>query len=455
MILEGINGKNIETGCERVTFQIISDSGTHDVKNAVTVPDLKLPSQSVSREHVRVIAKTSSVFIQPYKDVMPKVLICQDHWRLLSTIETREISGTSAVLSLSALGWAVHGLVSSTHVYSDFTVIARKSSNEELKFVIENLNKLVKQYFEVDNFGVNENAKTVSKHDRSLEILKSTSKCLGNVWETGLIWKNNEISQVDSRATALKRLHTVEKRLDRDAAYAMLYYREMERFISSGYAVKVDEEVSGPRVWYLPHFGVTNPNKPGTLRLVFDAAAKTSGICLNDQLDPGPDLLQSLPGVLLRFRQFSIAVKADIKDMFLRVRVIEKDRGGALRFLWRGENRQKSAETYEMTCIVFGFADEKPVASKSIIINSYMDDYLASSTTVEKASILVQDVIQINQRANFNMHGWASNNKRVFDKIDCLTNKRKNERAPLCDRGGGGGGGGGGRFGSFLEYYVR
>ena len=232
----------------------------------------------------------------------------------------------------------------------------------------------------------------------------NTTTYLGDAWETGLLWKNKDFPKAVSRSTALKRLYTIEKRLDRDSAYAALYYREMERYINSSYAVKVDEDVSRPRIWYLPHFGVTNVNKPGKLRLVFDAAAKTSGMSLNDQLDSGPDFLQSLPGVLLRFRQYRIAIKSDIRDMYLRVRVIDEDHG-ALRFLWRGADRKKYAKTYEMTCLIFGansshisatfvkdenaksFAHEKPVTSQSIIINSYMDDYLASSTTIGKARV--------------------------------------------------------------------
>ena len=93
----------------------------------------------------------------------------------------------------------------------------------------------------------------------------------------------------------------------------------MDRFIKTGYAQKADEDIERPRIWYLPHFGVTNPNKPGKLRLVFEAAAKTAGMSLNDQLYSGPDFLQSLPGVLLRFRQYAVAFKADIRDMYLGV----------------------------------------------------------------------------------------------------------------------------------------
>ena len=72
-----------------------------------------------------------------------------------------------------------------------------------------------------------------------------------------------------------------------------------------------------------------NINKPNKIRLVFDAAAKTNGTSFNDLLEAGPDLLESLIAVLIRFRQHQVAIVGDILDMFLRVKVIEEDRGAA------------------------------------------------------------------------------------------------------------------------------
>ena len=56
--------------------------------------------------------------------------------------------------------------------------------------------------------------------------------------------------------------------------------------------------------------------------------------------------------------------------------------------------------------------------------------------TLGKASTLVQDVIKINQDANFNMHGWTSNDTRALSNISNSVNAKNKERASLCDRGG-------------------
>ena len=68
-----------------------------------------------------------------------------------------------------------------------------------------------------------------------------------------------------------------------------------------------------------------HPHKPGKIRRVGDAAAPYQGTSLNDCLLSGPDLLNSLVGILMRFRQELIPVSADIEVMFCQVAVPEVD----------------------------------------------------------------------------------------------------------------------------------
>ncbi|GBP51953.1 hypothetical protein EVAR_80048_1 [Eumeta japonica] len=90
--------------------------------------------------------------------------------------------------------------------------------------------------------------------------------------------------------------------------------------------------------------------KPGKIRVVHDAAAKTKGVSLNDHLLTGPDLLQSLPGVIMRFRQHPVAVSADISEMFMQIKIKPEDRD-ALRYLWRGDKGNEKPTEYRMTSL--------------------------------------------------------------------------------------------------------
>lgn len=57
--------------------------------------------------------------------------------------------------------------------------------------------------------------------------------------------------------------------------------------------------------------------------MVFDTAAKSDDTSLNDQLYKGPDLVNSLNGVLIRFREEEIAFTVDLKAMFHQVKVLD------------------------------------------------------------------------------------------------------------------------------------
>ena len=131
--------------------------------------------------------------------------------------------------------------------------------------------------------------------------------------------------------------------------------KEGERAINAGYVRKVDQaelnETKDKLKWYLPHHPVINPHKPEKVRRVCNAAAMYQGVALNDRLLSGPDLLQSLIGIIFRFREHQIALSADIEAMFLQV-AVPNDDSRCLRFL-RTEDPEQRIEVYEYTRHVF------------------------------------------------------------------------------------------------------
>ena len=88
----------------------------------------------------------------------------------------------------------------------------------------------------------------------------------------------------------------------------------MNDYVVKGYAVKLSKEeasTTSNRTWYLPHHGVINPNN-AKVRVVYDAAVEYGGTSLNKQLLQGPQLNNSLIGVLFRFRKNEVAVASDM-----------------------------------------------------------------------------------------------------------------------------------------------
>ena len=117
------------------------------------------------------------------------------------------------------------------------------------------------------------------------------------------------------------------------------------------------------QVWYLPHVGVYHSRKPGQIRVVFDSSAEFKGTSLNQVLLPGPDLLNSLVGVLFRFRHHEVGPMADVEQMFHSFHVNPKHRD-FLRFLWFEDNDPaKSIMEYRMTVHLFGNGPSPAIAT--------------------------------------------------------------------------------------------
>ena len=152
--------------------------------------------------------------------------------------------------------------------------------------------------------------------------------------------------QADSRGKT-----TVLRKLKRDENFHRKYREFMENLIQKGYARKMTEEEAvrrSQRTWYLPHHGVFHPQKQGKIRVVFDVASLHDGVSLNNQLLHGPDLTNNLLGILLSFRQYPIALVADIEGMFNQVKVPPED-SDALRFLWWEDSDLENLSEFQMT----------------------------------------------------------------------------------------------------------
>ena len=209
---------------------------------------------------------------------------------------------------------------------------------------------------------------------------------------------------------------------------------QIDNLLSKGYAKKLSpaeaEQSTGP-VWYLPIFTTTNPNKPGKVRLVWDAAAKSNGVSLNDFINCGPDMLRSLPDVLLNFRVGKVAVCGDIAEMFHQINVIDRDMH-AQRFLWWDINDDpRHPSIYVMKALTFGiscapciahyvrdinaeqFKDEFPRAVQAIQQFHYVDDFIDSVDDDQEAIQLSTQVKTIHSAGGFTIRSWSSNSAEV------------------------------------------
>jgi len=268
---------------------------------------------------------------------------------------------------------------------------------------------------------------------KALQIMESSVKRVNGRYEIALPWRSDVIEFPYNRPVAESRLAYLRKKLQQDKDLFEQYKLKIDEYLSSGHARKVPdaELLPSARTWYIPHHATQ-----GKFRIVFDCACKCDGISLNDKLFSGPDLTSGLLAVLLRFREYPIAIVSDIKGMFHQVRVTPKDRD-SLRFLW-WPNHDLSAEPadYQMMVHLFGatsspsccaFAlnrcaednatNASPETVATVKQNFYVDDMLKSVKTVDDAAKLVDELTNLLVSCGFHLTKFLSNKREVLQGL--------------------------------------
>ena len=205
-------------------------------------------------------------------------------------------------------------------------------------------------------------------------------------------------------------------------------YQEVVDGWKAGGEVKVVPYPS-PAVRYLmPHFPVVNLEKTTTpVRVVMDCK-----VDLNKHLLSGPNLLNEVPAVLLRFRSGLYTFSGDVKKMFLRIYLPEEDKPFHC-FLWRKPTGE--LEFLQFQVHVFGnagspflalfvvkehakqFMEQHPKAVETIFHSTLVDDVLDSADSEEEAKETLVAVREIFASAGMEMAKFHSNSARVLQAV--------------------------------------
>ncbi|XP_062713379.1 uncharacterized protein LOC134290294 [Aedes albopictus] len=337
-----------------------------------------------------------------------------------------KLSDDGPTLQGTVFGWVVSGRVPGNVVEVPTTVTHSCSTLE--------LRELMAKFWELESCN---SSSTLSVEEAVCEDIfeKTTVRDSEGSFVVTLPKKEHVINQLrDSRTTALKRLHGMERRFATNDQLKALYVDFVQEYLSMNHMREVDGG-EDKLAYYLPHHAVLKPESTTTkLRVVFDGSCRSSsGISLNDGLMVGPVVQDDLFSIILRFRSWEFVLVADIAKMYRMVKVAEDDQP-LQRILWR-DSPDQPVRTYELTTVTYGTASAPylatkclqrlgtegealhPVAAKVVRKDFYVDDLLTGTDSIEEGKTLASELISLTNSAGFNLRKWSSNNPELLSTI--------------------------------------
>ncbi|GFU56214.1 integrase catalytic domain-containing protein [Trichonephila clavipes] len=283
------------------------------------------------------------------------------------------------------------------------------------------------------------------KKDTSMNIVTMLSQediPVSSLWDLEMLGIRDTIEQ-NSREEKEKAVmsHFLETvRQKEDGRYEVHMPCKVDRaFLTDNYELEwlaegVIEEIPGKelpvRTHYLPHQPVikeTSATSSMKIRPVFDASAKINNHpSLNDCLETGNNLIESVPAILARFRLKPIGVISDIRRAFLQISLHEKDRD-FVRFLWY--DNEGNVRTYRHARVAFGVTSspfllitainyhllKESVKEryseeflKKLQDSFYVDNCVTSVQNNAELRIFVESATNVMKEGMFDLRGWES-----------------------------------------------
>lgn len=241
----------------------------------------------------------------------------------------------------------------------------------------------------------------------------------------------------------------MENQLSREPDWKVTYATQIHEMVERGAAIQLTNEVidkwNGP-VWYVSNLVAPNPHSvKSPVRIVWNSSQKYRGVSMNDLLLKGPDVLNPIRAVLLRFREGRHAALGDIKKMYNSV-WLEEHEMHLHRFLWRDSPDEEMSE-YAITRVNIGdrlagciaevamretanlpnfvhLEDERKVIEE----DSYVDDLLTSHNDPDRLDKITAGVKEILKAGGFFLKPWVRSGQGRRQRIETEARTKKQGR---------------------------
>lgn len=333
----------------------------------------------------------------------------------------------------TSFGWILMGGCDSTY-YKSHAHCEMQSKN---CFFVSNLSldNSLKRFWELENIGPQH--KILSKEDQLCEEYFTQQH--RRTPEGRFVVPLPFVEPLDrpcfenTRAIALKRFSSIEKKLQLNPEYRKAYVAFMKDYETCHHLEQVEPPVVDKGLfYYIPHHGILRPESVSTpLRVVFDASCSDStGKSLNHTLLPGPKLQTNIFDLLIRFRWHAIVFTGDVKQMYRQILVPEAD-ADYQRILWR-PSINEPVRDYRLRTVTYGVSSapyqalrtiaqlaqeastDYPLGSAVLTRDIFVDDVVSGADSISEAIELRSQLCQILSSGGFDLRKWTSNHRDFF-----------------------------------------
>lgn len=351
-----------------------------------------------------------------------EVLIGADYYGRLLEGQVEQLEcGLTAIKT--KLGWVLSGESNSSWN------IHRNYLNMQVSDAV------IAQLWSLETIGINDpiEAVTVAEREKAmkLDFFKKMTRLENGRYCVRLPWKTGHPPLHSNKVVAIKRLETTITKLKKQGLLEQ-YDKLLRDWMKEGFIELVPEKTTVGH--YIPHRAVVKPESETTpVRPVFDASCKRGKmVSLNDCLEKGPNLLQLIPDVMLRFREKKVGFVSDVRKAFQMIEVAEEDRD-AMRFFWCKDGKIEDLQEFRHVRVMFGATsspfilaavlehhlsnlpeNEKKIG-KQLLESFYVDNCVSSVDTMAEYVDFREHATEVLKRIQMDLRMWFSSGEDFSD----------------------------------------
>ncbi|XP_064081901.1 uncharacterized protein LOC135198261 [Macrobrachium nipponense] len=169
-------------------------------------------------------------------------------------------------------------------------------------------------------------------------------------YQVSLLFHGPGCLNVNYRNT-ISQLNSLERKLQKTHEYRTTYENVLQAYLEAEFIE--DFPNSQMEGYGMPHFGVKKQSLTTSFLIVYNASSKSEGKhSLNDCLHPGPNTVEMLYDLLLKFRCYPHTLTSDISNAFHRV-LLDPTDTKYVQFLWY----KMLTQAFAFRVVVFGITN--------------------------------------------------------------------------------------------------